>query len=254
MESNYEIRIFDKLESTNSEAVNHITGYTKPIWIWTRTQTKGKGRAGRAWHSGSRNFFATYLQKTDESLRLIPLRSFLAGLALLETLCYFTEGKHTFFLKWPNDVILMRKKVGGVLLESVNQAGVNFLITGFGVNLHEVPALEDVPTRKLDPGGIAQLTGFDISRKEFLDKLAGGVIKFEEVYQSQGFLRIRALWLEHAFDLGKKIRFWNGKEETKGVFDGIDKQGRVIVSTHLGKKVFAAGDMFFEESISAIGN
>ena len=254
MEKNYEIRIFDKLESTNSEASKHISDYTKPIWIWTRTQTRGKGRAGRVWHSGTNNFFATYLQKTNESLRFVPLRSFVAGLALHATLCYFTGGRHAFFLKWPNDVILMRKKVGGVLLESIKQNEENFLITGFGVNLHVAPKLADVPTRKLDPGGIAQLTGMAITSREFLDKLAENVIKFEGVYQSQGFLRIRDLWLEHAFDLGKSIRFGHGKQETRGIFGGIDEQGRVIITTPLGKEVFAAGDMYFEESISVIGN
>ena len=254
MESPYEIRIFERLESTNSEAVNHISFYHKPIWVWTRTQTKGKGRAGRTWHSGSNNFFASYLQKTNEAVRLIPQRSFLAGLALHETLCYFTESKQEFYLKWPNDVILMRKKVGGILLENVQRDGVNYLITGFGVNLKEVPELDEIPTRKFDPGSIAQLTGIDIPSREFLAILAGEVMKFEELYQSQGFLRIRDLWLERAFDLGKRIRFWNGKVETKGKFDGIDEQGRVILSTNLGKKVFSAGDMYFEESIGVIGN
>ncbi len=254
MERNYDFRIFDSLESTNSEAVNHISGYSKPTWIWTRTQTKGRGRAGRTWISGSNNFFATYLQKTDEAIRLIPLRSFLSGLALHETLCYFTDGNYEFFLKWPNDVVLMRKKVAGILLENISQAGTNYLITGFGVNLHEVPELEGIPTRKLDPGGIAQLTGFNISSREFLDVLAERVTKFEKTYNSCGFSRIRDLWLDHAFDLGKRITFRSDRKETKGVFEGIDDQGRSIIATHQGKEFFSAGDMIFEETKSAIGN
>ena len=46
-------------------------------------------------------------------------------------------------MKWPNDVILSRKKVAGILLENNRQSDENYLITGFGVNLHEVPDLED---------------------------------------------------------------------------------------------------------------
>lgn len=245
MENKTEFRIFDRLESTNSEAANHIADYTQPIWIWTKNQTKGKGRSGRVWHSGSNNFFASYLQKLDESLSLIPLRSFVAGLALHETLNHFTEGKYDFYLKWPNDVVLMRKKVGGILLENINSNGENYLITGFGVNLHEIPNSVDIPTRKLDAGGIYELTGFDISSREFLDMLAEKIMKFEKTYQFKGFLRIRELWNEHAFDLRKQIMLHNGKEETRGTFEGIDKRGKAIIATHQGKKSFSAGDMYF---------
>lgn len=254
MERNYEILSFDRLESTNSEATRHISGFTKPIWIWTKTQTRGRGRSGRNWHSGSKNFFATYLQKPNEPLQDIPLRSFLAGLALHETLCAFTEFKHDFYLKWPNDVILSRKKVAGILLENNRLSDENYLITGFGVNLHEVPALEDVPERKYDPGSIAQLTGFDISSREFLDRLIQKVNKYEEVYHSDGFWRIRELWLERAFDLGKGIFFRHGKIETRGIFEGIDHNGRAIVVTPDGIRYFSAGDMFFKDSKNVVGN
>jgi BirA family biotin operon repressor/biotin-[acetyl-CoA-carboxylase] ligase len=97
-------------------------------------QTKGRGRQGRAWHSPpGRGIWLGYLLRPQQaaSTGLVAIRAGLALAAALEDL------QVTVGLKWPNDVLLAGRKVGGILGEARwRDAGPAWVAVGIGINVH----------------------------------------------------------------------------------------------------------------------
>src|ERR1700733_4426211 len=120
--NDYHLLSFDTLDSTNEEAQRLAKGGgCHGAVIWAKKQTEGKGRMGRSWISSDGNLFVSVLLQPDKPLREFTQLSFVAAVATLESLEPLLE-KGKLQCKWPNDILLDGKKVGGILLESF-QAG-----------------------------------------------------------------------------------------------------------------------------------
>ena len=113
-------------------------------WLIAREQHAGKGRQGRSWTSAPGNFYGStlvILRSGDPSAQSLSLA---AGLALVEAIDVALPGE-ALMLKWPNDVMLLGKKLAGILLERSGDR----VVVGFGVNLASAPDLTDRPCASL---------------------------------------------------------------------------------------------------------
>ncbi len=239
-------RVLDEVDSTNAEAARIAPTLAGSEWILALRQTAGKGRRGRTWIDPVGNFSATYVMRPTEPADQVALRSFVAALALFDTIVSATGKPTGLSLKWPNDVLLNGGKVAGILLESIGSGkGVDHLAIGIGVNLRNAPVAGAIETRALRPVSLANETGINILPSEFLSLLAPAFAKWETQFTTYGFAPIRETWLARAARLGEAITARTGAEEITGTFETIDQSGNLVLSTAKGRRAIPAADIFF---------
>lgn len=192
------------------------------------------------------NFAATLLTRPAGTPADASLLSFVAALAVYDTLAAVCGPSARLAIKWPNDVLLNAGKVAGILLESAGQSGrVDALAVGVGVNLVAAPSLAELEPGALTPVSVLGETGHAVTPDEFLDVLAPAFDHWERQLQTWGFQPIRTAWLARAARLGETITARTGRAEVVGRFDGIDDTGALILTTAAGPQAIAAADIHF---------
>lgn len=238
--------ILDEVDSTNAEALRRAPHLDGPCWIMARRQTSGRGRRGRAWTDPEGNFAASLVMHTQAPPQLLALHSFAAALALHDALGALTGRPHSFSLKWPNDVLAAGSKVAGILLESVtppDRAWQPLLVIGIGVNLADVPELPDGAA--LPPGSVVDVTGAVIDPPELLEALAPALARWQDTLTGDGFAPLREAWLARAARLGQPVVARTPRETIEGVFETLDPNGALVVSTVAGRRTVPAADVYF---------
>jgi BirA family transcriptional regulator, biotin operon repressor / biotin---[acetyl-CoA-carboxylase] ligase len=146
-------------------------------------------------------------------------------------------------LKWPNDLLLNGKKVGGILTEMYAEPNaVRFVIVGIGINLGQEKFPGELGATATS---LRKETGQAHSRLELLVKLLS---QFETDYNR--FLREGAAYVVQRFELvsgfanGKRVRVETGRETFVGTTDGLSPEGLLIVKREDGGSVTViAGDV-----------
>ena len=179
-------------------------------------------------------FALTFLAK--RSVRV----SFIVALAISETLEALAPGLQTE-LKWPNDVLVKRRKISGILLELVDVGDRPVIIIGIGLNIVSRPDKMPFPaTRLLDHADITPPMPAVIA--ETIDERLSALLN---MFEKHGFAPIRKAWLERAVGLGEDIVVRLPNEELTGMFEGLDEKGALILRNDDGNRIISAGDVFF---------
>jgi BirA family biotin operon repressor/biotin-[acetyl-CoA-carboxylase] ligase len=234
---------FFRTDSTNRVGMElGYAGEPEGAVILAEEQTAGRGRAGRSWHSErAAGIYVTLLLRPKISPMQAPLLTMMAGLSAYAAIQAQTGLQ--LDLKWPNDLILNGKKLGGILTEMhADTSLVRFVIVGIGINVNQ----EKFPG---ELNGIATSlhaeTGKNQSRLELLARL---LREFESDYNR--FLREGAASVTERFTkassyaMGKKVRVTNGAESFSGVTAGLAPEGLLQVEREDGKTVMViAGDV-----------
>jgi len=157
--------------------------------------------------------------------------SLAAGLALAEAIDAVVPGQ-ALMLKWPNDLMLLGKKLAGILLE---RSG-NRVVVGFGVNLASAP---DLPDRR----GAA--LGAAIAPKAFAPLLAASFARLLGLWRQSEPAFIAHAWLARAHPLGVRLNVHAGVEQKiSGRFDGLEQDGALRLRLDDGSlEVVRAGDV-----------
>lgn len=244
---NYNLLIFDQVDSTNSEALRLVkANVTGDFIIVAREQTAGRGQKGRVWESIPGNLHASILLESNFDLNRLKELSFLTAVALHKTIISFNKKLKTPSikpeLKWPNDVLIIGKKVAGILLESIRYNDKNYVIVGVGVNTHFVPNIHNIlVTSLLNEGMIL---------KHSDDFLSEFMINFHFYYKqwqtANDFANIKKEWLKFAYHLNKNITLNDGTQKVTGIFKGVDESGALCIGLSNGKiQSFSAGDVSY---------
>jgi BirA family transcriptional regulator, biotin operon repressor / biotin---[acetyl-CoA-carboxylase] ligase len=234
---------FFKTDSTNRVAMElGHAGEAEGAVVIAEEQTAGRGRAGRTWHSerGTGLYF-TLLLRPRLSPAQAPLLTMLAGIAAHSAISAQTGVAPE--LKWPNDLLLGSRKIGGILTEMhAEPSQVRFVIIGCGINVNQenFPAeLSDVAT------SLRRETGRSHSRLELLVRL---LAEFETDYNR--FLRegpavvIERFQQVSTFANGKRVRVDNGVHSYAGVTAGLSPEGLLLVKKYDGQtQAVIAGDV-----------
>lgn len=180
----------------------------------------------------------------NDTAAIAGWRSFLAAVAVAETLDSFGIAPKRVRLKWPNDVILDRGKVAGILLESSLKGDrVDRLTIGIGVNLATAPDKED--GKAIPPISVAEAAGETIDPDDFLTRLACIVDKWNAVFSADGYVPVRKAWEARVVHTGD-VTVRSGKRKVTGLFVDLDQTGRIVLHNDKGLHYFAAGDISFK--------
>ncbi len=217
---NFANQIIDHCESTN-DRVRELgeAGCPHGTWVAARIQEKGRGRLGRNWVGAEGNLFLSVLLRDipKERLTWTPLMVAVSVVSVLRGLSPALDVQ----IKWPNDLWLDEKKVGGILCEAVSGKSQTYVIAGIGVNCTSVPEVLDQPVTALverAPAGLLK-----IERLAPLVASAVAAVDFSDV---------RSLYEKWAVFLpGMRVSWGLG---SSGVVRGLGEMGELLVEERRG--------------------
>jgi BirA family biotin operon repressor/biotin-[acetyl-CoA-carboxylase] ligase len=224
------IRIVERTGSTNADILaddNAIEG----DWLVALEQEVGRGRQGRKWVSAAGNFLGSTLVELRPGDPQPQSLSLAAGLALAEAVDAALPAQ-ALMLKWPNDLMLLGRKVGGILLERNG----NRVAAGFGLNLAVAPVLEDRQAATLAAATAPQA---------FAPLLAASFARLLDMWRRDSAAVLVQAWLARAHLPGTRLMVHTGHNETiNGRFAGLEHDGALRLMIDDGTiEVVRAGDV-----------
>ncbi len=226
-----------EVDSTNDEIKKYCSDGGNKIVVCAEKQVAGRGRRGHSWLFLSGNLFFSMAFEFD--IRHAGKIAIISGLSLLQTIKQVKENADVL-LKWPNDVLLNKAKVSGILLE---KGSGEYLIVGIGVNVAQSPCSNELCYQVTS---LAE-AGIKIEKDAFLRRYIKVFLQNLSLLQTQGFAVLRKEWLKNAKGLEQEIIVRQNGKEKKGIFKGIDENAALLMATSQGIEKIVAGDVFFEE-------
>jgi BirA family transcriptional regulator, biotin operon repressor / biotin---[acetyl-CoA-carboxylase] ligase len=228
----------DTVGSTNEEALLLArAGEHGPLWVTARTQSAGRGRRGRSWVSEPGNLYASLLLTDPAPPERAPELSFVAALAVYDAVADAAPGLAArLLLKWPNDLLVDRKKFAGLLIEA-ETGSPSIVVIGVGINCGRHPADASYPATDLASAGAA------VAPDRLFEGLAPAMAKRLAQWRG-GFAQIRADWLARAAAVGEDVRIRLADRDVAGRFETLDERGRLVLRLPDGsREAIAAGDV-----------
>ncbi len=156
---------FKKVKSTNNTAIRIIKERNYNLgMVIAEIQTNGRGRYGRKWISSKGNLFVSFFNELNNKNLSINTITKINCLLVKKLLSKFTRKK--IILKKPNDLLIDRKKISGILQEVIFLNKKKFLITGIGINITKNPHIKNYPSTNLQ-----EVTKKSISKTNVENKL-----------------------------------------------------------------------------------
>ena len=237
-----QIEYYTRLKSTNEEAWELFNDDAQPgTVVITDNQFGGKGRNSRSWFTiANKSLSFSILIKKE-----IPIK--LCGWIPIITALSIERGLQNFQIqtsfKWPNDILLDRKKMGGVLIESkVKGTLVNKLIIGIGLNINE--SKDELDSSISEVATSLHIHSGKIFQRERI--LAAVLNEMEQIIEEfpKNIDKICENWITNCDHLDKKIQFHSGSDVISGVFKGLGENGSAIIKTNQSEQEFHSGEIY----------
>ena len=140
---------FKMVKSTNKTAIRIIKKtHCKHGMVISDSQRNGKGQYGRKWVSNKGNLFVTFFHELNTIKLSIATITKLNCLLVKKLISKYTSKK--IFYKKPNDLLVEKKKICGILQEIIFTQNKKYLITGIGINVNKSPYIKNCPTTNLN--------------------------------------------------------------------------------------------------------
>jgi len=233
---------FPKISSTNEDCFKRgkLAGASGTL-IVADTQTKGRGRLGRTWESpAGKGIYFSLLLRPKLPLANTPLLSLAAGLGAARALRQ--SGLPAVMVKWPNDLLIDRKKVGGMLSE-MSQKGneLEFVVIGLGVNVSQEDA--DFSGELQGKASSLQLsTGKIWDRGEILKAIVPALLDQVDELIASGSESIIRRWEAESGMVGLEAKALHEGREIRGKVLGLGKSGQLRLQTDAGEVQLIAED------------
>ena len=157
---------FKKVKSTNNTAIRIIKNSNyKYGMVISDAQTMGRGQYGKKWISHKGNLFISFFYELENiNITSISRLTKINCLLIKELLKNYYKKNITF--KKPNDLLIQKKKICGILQETISIFDKRFLIIGIGINIKKSPKMKNYPTTSL-----YELINKTINKREIENKL-----------------------------------------------------------------------------------
>ena len=229
-ENRVNITIYDEIDSTNDEAKRMHLDKEFEVLVANK-QTNGRGRQGKKWSSpDSGNIYMTIC--TENDLSFAPA-SLIAGLVCINSISQLNDFIE-LGLKWPNDILMENKKIGGILVEKefINE---NIkTIVGIGINLN----IKDIKDKEYWWGDLSKYN-LKKDRHKLIKLIIQNFIKF---YDEK--INWIDAWRLKCMHIDKEIEIYeNNVLQKKAIFKDINLDGNAIIDTSKGIKILQSGQI-----------
>lgn len=215
--------VYEKATSTNDMAWDlALGGEPEGGVVFAESQTRGRGRMGRSWFSPRRKglWFSVvlrpYLQPSYAAMITIA-----SSIAVAKAIRRPTGL--SVWIKWPNDIYIDGRKVGGILTEmSTELDTIKFVILGIGINVN--CEAEDFPGELRDRAG-----SIKCSRVDLVKDILASLELYYNMLNDKRWDTIIGEWKDLSLVLGKRIKLVQGNKQYEGQALGIDQRGALIL-------------------------
>ncbi|WP_010234234.1 biotin--[acetyl-CoA-carboxylase] ligase [Clostridium arbusti] len=227
---------FDSIDSTNNKAKElALLDEKNGTVIISEEQTMGKGRMGRNFISPKgKGIWMSIILKPDINPLNVAMVTQIGAAAINKA---FREMKIETLIKWPNDILLNKKKICGILTEmSAELTKVNFLVMGIGinVNLDEGDFTEEV---KEMATSVKIETGKSLSRKEIVSRILNNFeVLYEDFIEREDIEKTISICRENSILIGREIRVIKRENSINAKVLDIDNKGELVVQYEDGKR------------------
>ncbi len=226
--------VLERTVSTNSDAVAAArVGAPEGTILTALEQSGGRGRRGRRWFSarGLSLVFSMVLRPTGDFEELTALLA-LSAASALDKVC---SG---IMIKWPNDLYIGGKKLGGILAE----AGEGYVVLGMGINVNEKESdfSEEISDEAVS---LRTATGKLYDRGIVLKLIMESFGRHYISWGRTGFSVYAAGMEERLLYKGEEVTIYRSGEIISGKLVGVDEKGFARIGTDGGERVLSTGDL-----------
>lgn len=224
------IYYFDSLSSTMDFAWQlGMKSGVEGTLVLTETQTKGRGRLGRSWASPKyKGIYLSLLLRPKILPNQAPVLTLLAAVSICEAIhekCGLEPQ-----IKWPNDILLGRRKLAGILTElNAEMDVVHFVVIGIGLNVNS-------DKKNLIPQAVSlkEYLKEEVSRPELLQEILRAFEKNYTLFMHKGSEVIIEKWRRYNTTLGKRVKVSCQRSHFEGVAADIDTDGGLLIRRDSG--------------------
>lgn len=222
---------FPEIDSTNSEAERQISyGRQAPFAVVSSSQTKGRGRQGRAWFSASKeNSYLSVAFEPNVPARELQAFTLWAGIYICRALQKLLPQVR-LQIKWPNDLFCEGRKFAGMLTEAKIDADcMRSLIFGIGININSNPQSYPDPLNKTATS-LQALSGKEHSLNTITAELIHAI---EQAYQHSILGKsgecLTSAWAPLSSLCGQAVQATNRHSTVQGTACGIEESGALLI-------------------------
>lgn len=230
-----EVLCFDSIDSTNLKAKALASqGAAEGTVVLAQSQTMGRGRKGRSWSSPcGTGVYLSLILRPDFPPRKATQLTFLTAVAAVKAI--EKMGEIDVKIKWPNDLLIGRRKLAGILTEiSTDTEAINYAVVGLGININTPSEGYDTAVKSIAVS-LQEASGQRHTRLNFVRHY---LVEFEKYYHqmlNEGFSTILDLWKKHSNIIGRDVEVSLIDTTLQGVATDIEVDGVLMVTDNKGK-------------------
>ncbi len=234
----------ESINSTNEYALSlSLRGPESGTVIIAESQARGRGRMGRVWVSppGS-NIYMSAVLKPEIAVRDAAFLTVAAALACAHALR--SEAGLNVTIKWPNDLMVCGKKIGGILTEIRSAHDeINFAVIGIGINVNSLS--KDFPAELADRAtSIKEVTGRHFSRSRIIAQVLNELERWYKKLTGDGSFPLLEEWKRLSCTIGKVVRVTLFSEVISGIAEDVDEEGMLVLRLASGeRRRISSGDL-----------
>lgn len=238
------LTLLEKTDTTNDAIKKIVTPNKKIALCLAETQTQGKGRMGREWHSPfGKNIYLSIRYPFQKEISELSGLSLVIALSIAESIESFLHlKKESVQVKWPNDVLIDHQKISGTLIEiNAESHGTSEAIIGIGINVNMPLTIETGITKAWT--SLLAISGKYQDRNLMTGTLIQTLINYLKRFTDLGLSAFMKEWQSRDALLNKTITLTSGNVKKTGECIGINSEGHLRLKLKNGStQAFASGD------------
>ncbi|MBN7798310.1 bifunctional biotin--[acetyl-CoA-carboxylase] ligase/biotin operon repressor BirA [Parahaliea mediterranea] len=238
-----ELAVLGSVDSTNAEALRRVAGGAgSGLVCIAEQQSAGRGRLGRQWFSPfARNIYLSMVWEFSQGAAALEGLSLAVGVCVARALERL--GVPPVQLKWPNDLLFERAKLGGILLEMAGDAsGACQVVVGVGLNVAMPAAAKDsIEQPWTDLASVCG--GTSPGRNALLAALLNELLPLLAGFESTGFGPWREPWMALDAFADSPVVITSAERRMAGVARGVDGRGALQLETSVGVQSLFGGEL-----------
>ncbi len=226
----------DAIDSTNTFLKEHLRkhSHSKAVCIWAKEQYAGRGQMGNTWDSESNKnlTFSFFTPLPDHIQKSVFVLNMLVSLSIIDVLKSFDINNT--YVKWPNDIMAVNKKIGGILVENcVHSNGSIATVVGIGLNVNQTN-FTDLPKASSIKNICNQEMDIESILEKFLVRLQSKISNYFKV----DFASLKKDYEDVLFKKGKVSTFKTLDQNLfLGIIRGINNEGKLLLELEEGVRV-----------------
>lgn len=235
------ITVLDSCTSTNDEAMVGAQSGASSLSVWiSEHQRAGRGRRGKQWMSPLLgNIYCSILWRTTGGVQSLEGLSLVIGIAIAQAL--EKMGVSRVKLKWPNDIWVDDKKLGGILIEIVGDPiGQCAVVIGFGLNIRLNPTMKSGVTQEII--SLTEEIG-EVNRNETITLIIREIAVYLENHSRNGFSSFLDQWSHFDALIGREVIVASVVESIAGRCEGVSPRGALLLNVNGELQEIYAGEI-----------